>query len=74
MTALLLVGGGRMGRALAVGWAASHDVDLTVVEPNAEAAAAFAKDVPAARLLSDPPSASGFDAIVFAVKPQAAAA
>ena len=73
---VLLVGGGRMGSALAAGWlrGSLDAAQLAVVEPDDDAAARLAPlgalRVPAADALprSQPPAA-----IVFAVKPQAMA-
>ncbi len=74
MTApIVLVGGGRMGGALAAGWLRGPlaPAQLTIVEPDDEAAAPLAalgaSCVPAASAL---PAALGPAAIVFAVKPQ----
>ena len=73
---ILLVGGGRMGSAMAAGWlrGSLEAAHLAIVEPDDDAAARLAPlgalRVPAADAL---PRAQPPAAIVFAVKPQAMA-
>lgn len=75
---ILLVGCGKMGGALLKGWFAQglSPVDIMIVEPAGRAAVETAEDHPALSVLTDAselPSDFTPDAIVFAVKPQAAA-
>ncbi len=70
---LLLVGGGKMGSALLSGWLtrgfAAHDI--RVIEPNADAAQAYAKSgVAIAASPLDIPAAARPETVLFAVKPQ----
>ena len=75
---ILLVGCGKMGGALLKGWFAQglNPVDVMIVEPAGRAGVEAAHDHPALSVLndlSDLPSDFTPDAVVFAVKPQAAA-
>lgn len=74
---ILLVGCGKMGGALLKGWFAQglSPVDIMVVEPAGRSSVATADQHPALTVLSGPselPSDFRPDAVVFAVKPQAA--
>lgn len=74
---ILLVGCGKMGGALLKGWFAQglSPVDIMIVEPAGRAAVETADEHPALSVLSDAsdiPSDFTPDAVVFAVKPQAA--
>lgn len=74
---ILLVGCGKMGGALLKGWFAQglSPVDIMVVEPAGRSSVATADQHPALTVLSDAsdlPSDFRPDAVVFAVKPQAA--
>ena len=74
---ILLVGCGKMGGALLKGWFAQglSPVDVMIVEPAGRAGVESAKEHPALSVLSDAselPSDFTPDAVVFAVKPQAA--
>ena len=75
---ILLVGCGKMGGALLKGWFAQglSPVDIMIVEPAGRAAVESTDEHPALSVLTDAselPSDFTPDAIVFAVKPQAAA-
>lgn len=74
---ILLVGCGKMGGALLRGWFAQglSPVDIMVVEPAGRSCVESADEHPALSVLSDSselPSDFRPDAVVFAVKPQAA--
>ncbi|MDG2244516.1 MAG: pyrroline-5-carboxylate reductase [Rhodospirillaceae bacterium] len=75
---ILLVGCGKMGGALLKGWFAQglSPVDIMIVEPAGRPAVEMAEEHPALSVLTDAaelPSDFTPDAILFAVKPQAAA-
>lgn len=70
---LLLVGGGKMGSALLSGWLARGFAarDIRVIEPNADAAQAYAKSgVAIGASPDDIPATAKPETVLFAVKPQ----
>lgn len=74
MPRLLLVGCGKMGGALLEGWIAQGVApsDITIVEPNAEAAQGFAKRLGVTAITGADalPAAYAPEVVVVAVKPQ----
>jgi len=71
MSSILLIGAGRMGAALARGWMAQgRGADITVIEPQPDAAFARALKKAGGRLNPKPDSIGRPRAVVLAVKPQ----
>src|SRR5688572_31675532 len=72
MTTILLVGGGRMGGALARGWRQRGIAaeSIFVVEPDADSARRLKADTGAAIVNSPDALKSAPDIVVFALKPQ----
>ena len=74
LPAVLLVGGGRMGAALLAGWREQGLAGSVIVDPSAAAAALGGAGVEVVATSAELPRDFVPEAVVFAVKPQAAAA
>jgi pyrroline-5-carboxylate reductase len=72
LPAILLVGGGRMGSALLAGWRQGGISKVIVVDPSPEAARLVGGEVSVAGSISEIPSGFNPQAVVLAIKPQAA--
>ncbi len=74
LPAVLLVGGGRMGAAMLAGWREQGLNAAVIVDPSPAAAALGGAGVEVVATSAELPRGFAPEAVVFAVKPQAAAA